>query len=135
MVSGVLFCKICNGLVKVVTGTRRCRKSCLVFRLFCDYLRGTEVLDNHIVAAQLDLHNTRFLRGPDVAIEYVQSRIIDESMHYVLLDEAQLQEGCPRQGRGQPLRRLSRATHRFTATQQKRKAQDGQRQKIREANY
>lgn len=79
-----------NGLVKVVTGIRRCGKSYLVFKLFRDYLRSTGVPDDHIIAVQLDLRSARRLRDPDAMIEYMQSHVVDSSMHYILLDEVQL---------------------------------------------
>lgn len=79
-----------NGLVKVVTGIRRCGKSYLVFNLFRDYLRNSGVPDDHIITAQLDLRSARPLRDPDAMIAYVVERITDNSMYYVLLDEVQL---------------------------------------------
>lgn len=79
-----------NGLVKVITGVRRCGKSYLVFRLFRDHLRSTGVPDDHVIAAQLDLRSARKLRDPDAMLDYVEGNIVDSGMHYVLLDEVQL---------------------------------------------
>lgn len=79
-----------NGMVKVITGIRRCGKSYLIFKLFRDYLRESGIDDKHIITAQLDLRSARSLRDPDAMIEYVKSRIVDYAVHYVLLDEVQL---------------------------------------------
>jgi uncharacterized protein len=79
-----------NGLVKVVTGIRRCGKSYLLFNLFRDHLREAGVSDDHVITAQLDLRSARPLRDPDAMLDYVNARILDSSMHYVLLDEVQL---------------------------------------------
>lgn len=79
-----------NGLVKVVTGIRRCGKSYLVFNLFRKYLREHGVQDNHVIAVQFDLRSARELRDPDAIIKYVYERVIDSGYYYVLLDEVQL---------------------------------------------
>ena len=79
-----------NGLVKVVTGIRRCGKSYLLFKLFRDHLRASGVPDDHVIAVQLDLHSARSLRDPDALLEFVYGKIKDADMHYVLLDEVQL---------------------------------------------
>ena len=79
-----------NGLVKVVTGIRRCGKSYLLFNLFRDYLREAGVPDDHVITAQLDLRSARLLRDPDAMLDYVNERILDSEMHYVMLDEVQL---------------------------------------------
>ena len=79
-----------NGLVKVVTGIRRCGKSYLVFNLFREHLREAGVSDDHVIMAQLDLRSTRRLRDPDAMLDYVNGKIVDSGMYYVLLDEVQL---------------------------------------------
>ncbi len=79
-----------NGLVKVVTGIRRCGKSYLVFNLFRKHLREAGVPDDHVITAQLDLRSARSLRDPDAMLDYVNAHIADSNMHYVLLDEVQL---------------------------------------------
>lgn len=79
-----------NGLVKVITGIRRCGKSYLLFNLFREHLREAGVPDSHVIAAQLDLRSARKLRDPDAMLDYVNERIVDSDMHYVLLDEVQL---------------------------------------------
>ena len=79
-----------NGLVKVVTGIRRCGKSYLLFNLFREHLGELGIPDDHIIAVQLDLRSSRALRDPDAMLDYVNSHIVDSGMHYVLLDEVQM---------------------------------------------
>lgn len=54
-----------NGLVKIVTGVRRCGKSFLLFELFRDYLHQQNVRDDHIIALSLDQWEMRPLRTQD----------------------------------------------------------------------
>lgn len=79
-----------NGLVKIVTGVRRCGKSYLIFKLFRDHLRQSGIPDDHVIAAQLDLRSSRPLRDPDVMLAFIEDRIVDAREHYVLLDEVQM---------------------------------------------
>jgi len=79
-----------NGMVKVITGVRRCGKSYLLFNLFSDYLRGQGIDDEHIISVDLDSYGNRTLRNPDALYSYVESRIKDRGMYYILLDEVQL---------------------------------------------
>lgn len=79
-----------NGLVKIVTGVRRCGKSYLLFNLFRKYLIAEGVPDNHIISLALDDYaNKRFL-NPDELYNYVRGRITDSSPYIILLDEIQL---------------------------------------------
>ena len=79
-----------NRLIKVITGIRRCGKSYLLFNLFRDYLSSENVADSHIVEMAFDLYENIEYRDPKVFFPYVQSRIKDKEMYYVLLDEVQL---------------------------------------------
>ena len=79
-----------NGLVKVVTGMRRCGKSFLLNELFRDYLLSNGVDGNHIIQIALDMRRNKPLRNPDALCEYVESKANGEGMHYVLLDEIQM---------------------------------------------
>lgn len=79
-----------NGMIKVVTGMRRSGKSFLLFRLFTDYLRSVNVQSDHIIQVDLDSYANRSLRSPDALYNHVMSRIVDDSTHYILLDEVQL---------------------------------------------
>lgn len=80
-----------NGLVKIVTGIRRCGKSFLLFRLFHDYLIKKGVQENHIIELSLDDYRNKKLRNPDLLLDYIDSHIQnDAGVHYVILDEVQL---------------------------------------------
>lgn len=78
-----------NGLVKIVTGIRRCGKSYLLDPIYKDYLIENGVEENHIIKIDLDeRRNNKFL-NPDVLDEYIRSSIKDKKMYYVILDEIQ----------------------------------------------
>ncbi len=79
-----------NRLIKVITGIRRCGKSYLLFNLFRDHLSSENVADSHIIEMAFDLYENIEYRDPKVFFPYVQSRIKDKEMYYVLLDEVQL---------------------------------------------
>ena len=79
-----------NGLVKIVTGVRRCGKSYLLFQLFRDHLLEGGIKDDHIISIALDDYGNRQLLDPDELYRYVKSRIADDEDHYILLDEIQL---------------------------------------------
>lgn len=80
-----------NGLVKIVTGGRRCGKSFLLFTLFHEYLIGQGVDNKHIIELSLDDRRSRSLRDPDALLDYVDAHIQpDGKTHYVILDEIQL---------------------------------------------
>ena len=78
-----------NGMIKVVTGIRRCGKSYLLFNLFSDYLKTQGVDDEHIIKVDLEDRRNKMLRNPDTLLEYIDTRIAKEGMHYVILDEVQ----------------------------------------------
>ncbi len=83
--------KMHNGLVKVITGIRRCGKSYLLSTLFGDYLRENGVDSAHIIEVQLDREEFRGLRDPIRLGEYIRSRIMqDGDWSYVFIDEIQL---------------------------------------------
>ena len=79
-----------NGLVKIITGVRRCGKSYLLFKLFRDYLISSGIRGDHIISIALDDYGSRQLLDPDALYRYVKSRIVDGGEHYILLDEIQL---------------------------------------------
>lgn len=79
-----------NGAIKVVTGIRRCGKTYLVFNLFVDYLLGSGIDADHIVALALDEKGNERYRGPDELYSYLLGKIGDDSgTYYILLDEVQ----------------------------------------------
>lgn len=79
-----------NGLVKVITGVRRCGKSYLLFTLFRNYLLASGVDESKIVSVALDDDANIALRDPQNLFEYLNSRVQNDGTYYVLLDEAQL---------------------------------------------
>ena len=81
-----------NGMIKVVTGIRRCGKSYMIFTIFKNYLSEQGIDDTHIVSIELDQRKDKKYRDPDVILEYIESCITDEKQYYILLDEVQLLE-------------------------------------------
>ncbi len=79
-----------NGLVKVVTGVRRCGKSYLLFNLFRDHLVKEHVADDHIIEMAFDSYENKKYRDPEIFFPYLKERICDKDMYYVLLDEVQM---------------------------------------------
>jgi len=79
-----------NGMIKVITGLRRSGKSYLLFNLFVDALKKDGIDENHIIQINLEDRHNKFLRNPDELLSYIDSKITDEKMHYILLDEVQL---------------------------------------------
>ena len=79
-----------NGLIKVVTGVRRCGKSYLLFNLFHDYLIEKGVAEDHIIEVALDDRSNKELRDPDQMLAYLKDRIKDKETYYIILDEVQL---------------------------------------------
>lgn len=85
-----LISKMHNGLIKVVTGMRRCGKSYLLFNLFKEYLVNEGVNENHIIEIAFDSFENRKYRDPEVLFPYLMEKIADKEMYYVLLDEVQM---------------------------------------------
>lgn len=79
-----------NGLVKIITGIRRCGKSYLLFTLFHDYLNSHGIDDDHIIEIALDDRINIELRNPDAILKYIKSKIVDKSLYYIILDEVQM---------------------------------------------
>ena len=78
-----------NGLVKVITGIRRCGKSFLLFNLFYDYLLESGVKEEQIISIALDDDTFVQYREPEALSKYIRSKIADKEMYYVLIDEVQ----------------------------------------------
>ena len=79
-----------NGLIKVVTGVRRCGKSYLLFNLFKEYLLSEGVDKKHIIEIAFDAFENKQFQNPYVLMPYLKEQIADDEMYYVLLDEVQL---------------------------------------------
>ncbi|MEZ3485288.1 MAG: ATP-binding protein [Lachnospiraceae bacterium] len=79
-----------NGMIKVITGIRRCGKSYLLFRIFKNYLSEQGVPESHIIEIELDQRKNRKYRNPDVILDYIESLIEDKEPYYIMLDEVQM---------------------------------------------
>jgi len=79
-----------NGLIKVVTGVRRCGKSYLLFNLFKEHLLSEGVDKKHIIEIAFDAFENKQFQDPYVLMPYLKEQIADEKMYYILLDEVQL---------------------------------------------
>lgn len=82
-----------NGLIKVLTGIRRCGKSYMLNIIFYNYLIESGVKDDHIIKLALDREENKKYHNSKLLNEYIFSKIIDSDMYYVLIDEIQLTEG------------------------------------------
>lgn len=78
-----------NGLIKVVTGVRRCGKSYLLFHLFHNYLLEEGVPEDHMIEVALDDRRNKALRDPDAMLQYIEERMQDKGDYYIILDEVQ----------------------------------------------
>lgn len=78
-----------NGLIKVVTGIRRCGKSYLLFYLFHDYLIENGVKEEQIISIALDDDTCEQYRNPDELSKFIRSKIVNQDMYYILIDEVQ----------------------------------------------
>lgn len=79
-----------NGMIKVVTGIRRCGKSYLLFNIFKNYLLEHSVASSHIITIELDQRKNKKYRDPDTILDYIESLIEDDGQYYVMLDEVQM---------------------------------------------
>ena len=81
-----------NGMIKIVSGIRRCGKSFLLSHLFKKHLLETGVDEKHIIEIALDIRENYKYQNPDTCIKYVKSCIKDNNMYYLLLDEVQMMD-------------------------------------------
>ena len=79
-----------NGMIKVVTGIRRCGKSYLLFHIFKNYLLEQGVPESHIITIELDQRKNKKYRDPDAILDYIESLIEDDEQYYIMLDEVQM---------------------------------------------
>ncbi len=83
-----------NGLIKIVTGIRRCGKSYLLDPIFKNYLIETGIPEDHIIKIELDrAANRKYHKDPEAFDKYIRSFVKDEQIYYIILDEIQLVEG------------------------------------------
>lgn len=78
-----------NGLIKVITGIRRCGKSFLLFNLFYDHLLESGVKEEQIIMIALDDDLYLKYRDPDELSRYIRGKIVNKDMYYILIDEIQ----------------------------------------------
>ena len=81
-----------NGLIKIISGIRRCGKSYLLSELFRKHLLAEGVKKDHIIHIALDDYEKKQYRNPDNCYKYVKSSIKDDEMYYLLLDEVQMMD-------------------------------------------
>ena len=79
-----------NGLIKVVTGLRRCGKSYLLSELFRKHLASEGVDDGHVIEMAFDSFENRHFRDPEILFPWLKGRVQDDGMYYFILDEIQL---------------------------------------------
>ncbi len=79
-----------NGLIKIVTGIRRCGKSYLLRTLFKKYLLEDGVLEDHIIEMAFDLYDNIEFRDPKVFYPWIKEQLKDDEKYYILLDEVQM---------------------------------------------
>lgn len=79
-----------NGMIKIVTGIRRCGKSFLLFEIFSKWLTDNGVDSSHILKIDLENRRNASLRDPDALIQHIDSLMVDDRMYYILIDEIQL---------------------------------------------
>ena len=79
-----------NGMIKVITGIRRCGKSFLLFNLFREHLINKGIDANHIIQINLEDRRNKELRNPDNLLHHIDSLMLDSGKYYILLDEIQL---------------------------------------------
>lgn len=78
-----------NGMIKIITGIRRCGKSYLLFRLFKKHLLESGVASDHIIEIALDGIESEELRDPKSCYQYIKETMKDGGNYYLLLDEVQ----------------------------------------------
>ncbi len=81
-------------VIKIITGVRRCGKSTLM-ELFQDYLKSQGVLEEQIVAVNLEDYDFYELRNPKKLHTYIKERLVQGKMTYIFLDEIQHCEEFP----------------------------------------
>ena len=97
-----LIAKKHNGLIKVITGMRRCGKSYLLFQIFHQYLLSSGVDESHIIELSLEDDTSIEYRNPISLGKYIRSRITDDKMYYVIvcergrLDMGKFKDTCKR---------------------------------------
>lgn len=79
-----------NGMIKIITGMRRCGKSFLLFNLFKKRLIERGIHEDHIIQVNLEDRRNKKLRNPDALLDHIDRLMADSDKYYILLDEVQL---------------------------------------------
>ena len=79
-----------NGMIKIITGMRRCGKSFLLFNIFRKSLLERGIHEDHIIKVNLEDRRNKKLRNPDTLLEHIDKLMTDTEKYYILLDEVQL---------------------------------------------
>lgn len=79
-----------NGMIKIITGMRRCGKSFLLFNIFRKSLLERGIHEDHIIKVNLEDRRNKKLRNPDALLEHINKLMTDTEKYYILLDEVQL---------------------------------------------
>lgn len=79
-----------NQRIKIVTGVRRSGKSYLLFTLFDEWLKADGVDESHIIKIDLENRRNKSLRDPDALLDFIDARMVDGDMYYILIDEIQM---------------------------------------------
>lgn len=79
-----------NGMIKIITGIRRCGKSFLLSTIYANWLKEQGVDSAHIIIINLEDRRNKALRDPDALLAYIDAHLKDEKMHYIMIDEVQL---------------------------------------------
>lgn len=79
-----------NGMIKIITGIRRCGKSFLLFNIYKQNLLSRGIPTDHIIEINLEDRRNKKLRDPDALLEFIDSQIKDSEKYFILLDEIQM---------------------------------------------
>ena len=79
-----------NGMIKIITGMRRCGMSFLLFNIFRKSLLERGIHEDHIIKVNLEDRRNKKLRNPDALLEHIDKLMTDAEKYYILLDEVQL---------------------------------------------
>ena len=64
-----------NGMIKIVTGLRRCGKSFLLSTIYANWLKNQGIDDNHIITINLEDRRNKRLRDPDELLTFIDSKL------------------------------------------------------------
>ena len=76
-------------MIKIITGVRRCGKSFLLNNIYSTWLKEQGIAESHIICINLEDRRNKTLRDPDALLAFIDSKIIDDAIYYVMVDEIQ----------------------------------------------